>query len=127
MTPNMRPSFGRMRSPFPGMGGNNGIMGFLQPLLSHINQDYQQDTVQPYVQQVEDLTRTTFPDVEFNQGGPQFPLFQPGGGFPGVANPNNNNPFVQGIGQGAPGILGLLGQQVPQQAQQTGLGAMFGR
>lgn len=126
----MTPNISRMSRPFPGMGGNNGIMGFLQPLLSHINQDYQQDTVQPYVQQVEDLTRTTFPDVEFNQGRPQFPqypLIQPGGGFPGMGNPNNNNPFVQGIGQGAPGILGLLGQQVPQQAQQTGLGTMFGR
>ena len=116
-----------IRPRFPGLGGgNNGIMGFLQPLLSHINQDYQQDTVQPYVQQVEDLTRTTFPDVEFNRQGPRFP-FQPGGGFPGLPGVGNPmpKPFPPGFGQGAPGILGLLGQQQPtQQAQPVGLGGL---
>jgi hypothetical protein len=126
MTPNMmpRPNGLTIRPNFPGMGGN-GIMGFLQPLLSHINQDYQQDTVQPYVQQVEDLTRTTFPDVEFNRQGPRFP-FQPGGGFPGLPGVGNPmpKPFPPGFGQGAPGILGLLGQQTTQQAQPVGLGGL---
>ena len=53
------------------MNSNNfnqqGIGQFLSPLISAINQDYSQDVVQPYVQQVENLTSSTFPD--FSMGG----------------------------------------------------------
>ena len=54
------------------MNSNNfnqqGIGQFLSPLISAINQDYSQDVVQPYVQQVENLTSSTFPDFDMNGG-----------------------------------------------------------
>ncbi len=59
------------QGPLSSMNRNNfnqqGIGQFLSPLISAINQDYSQDVVQPYVQQVENLTASTFPD--FNMGG----------------------------------------------------------
>tara|TARA_R100000951_G_scaffold103106_1_gene95556 strand:- start:269 stop:655 length:387 start_codon:yes stop_codon:yes gene_type:complete len=54
------------------MNSNNfnqqGIGQFLSPLISAINQDYSQDVVQPYVQQVENLTSSTFPDFDMGGG-----------------------------------------------------------
>ena len=59
------------QGPLGSMNSNNfnqqGIGQFLSPLISAINQDYSQDVVQPYVQQVENLTSSTFPD--FSMGG----------------------------------------------------------
>ena len=45
-----------------------GIGGFLAPLIYAINTDYQQDKVQPYIQEVKNLTQNTFPDFEINGG-----------------------------------------------------------
>lgn len=78
--------------PFPGFPqpdvrpdfGSSGIESLLQPLLTHINTGYKQDVVQPYVQQVEELTTSTFPNVNFNGIGSlmprPMPQPRPGGG-----------------------------------------------
>ena len=58
--------------------GNTGIKSLLQPLLSHVNSGYQQDVVQPYVQQVEELTTSTFPNVNFSGIGSLMPGPLPG-------------------------------------------------
>lgn len=70
---------------------NNGIASLLNPLLSHVNQQYQDNVIDPYVQQVEQLTTETFPNVQFNNTslGRQSPLlggsfqnsYSPGGGM----------------------------------------------
>jgi hypothetical protein len=60
------------QGPLDSMNSNNfnqqGIGQFLSPLISAINQDYSQDVVQPYVQQVENLTSSTFPDFDMGGG-----------------------------------------------------------
>ena len=60
------------QGPLSSMNSNNfnqqGIGQFLSPLISAINQDYSQDVVQPYVQQVENLTSSTFPDFDMGGG-----------------------------------------------------------
>lgn len=45
-----------------------GIGQFLSPLISAINNDYNQDVIQPYVQEVENLTTSTFPDFDMGVG-----------------------------------------------------------
>jgi len=67
--------------------GGGGIESLLRPLLDRVNSGYQQDVVQPYVQQVEELTTSTFPDINFGNGlGSLFPIPtpqpRPGGLFP---------------------------------------------
>ncbi len=91
------------------MNSNNfnqqGIGQFLSPLISAINQDYSQDVVQPYVQQVENLTSSTFPDFDMGGGMRGF------GGGP-----------VQMPGQ-MPGQIEPIGQlgQVPDQQTKSDL------
>jgi hypothetical protein len=67
-----------------GMNRNNfnqqGIGQFLSPLISAINRDYSQDVVQPYVEQVENLTNSTFPNFNVNSG-MGTPSFQPESGI----------------------------------------------
>jgi len=62
--------------------GGGGIESLLRPLLDRVNSGYQQDVVQPYVQQVEELTTSTFPDINFGGIGSLMPMPQPrpGGG-----------------------------------------------
>jgi len=57
-----------------------GIGQFLSPLISAINRDYSQDVVQPYVEQVENLTNSTFPNFNANSG-MGTPSFQPESGI----------------------------------------------
>lgn len=45
-----------------------GIGRFLSPLINAINNDYNQDVIQPYVQEVENLTTSTFPDFDMGVG-----------------------------------------------------------
>lgn len=60
-------------SPFPGLipqpivRPNPGMMGgvgqYLQPMINQINQHYQQEQVQPFVQEVTNLANERFPDA----------------------------------------------------------------
>jgi hypothetical protein len=92
------------------MNSNNfnqqGIGQFLSPLISAINQDYSQDVVQPYVQQVENLTSSTFPDFDMGGGMRGF------GGGP-----------VQMPGQIEP--IGRLGQVPDQQTKSDFMNKML--
>jgi len=76
---------------------NSGIASLLQPLLGVVNREYQQDVIDPYVQEVERLTTTTFPNVEFGNTGL--------GGRPSViANPFRNPFGIGGGGMFPPGF-----------------------
>lgn len=89
-----------------------GIGSYLGPLLSAIQRDYHQDKIEPYVQDVENLTTQTFPDFDLGGGGtgggiggPDFgggQMFPPGGMPPIQAQPGP-------IGMGGP-----LGGSLPQ-------------
>lgn len=47
--------------PNPGMMG--GVGQYLQPMINQINQHYQQEQVQPFVQEVTSLANERFPDA----------------------------------------------------------------
>ena len=75
---------------------SSGIASLLQPLLGVVSREYQQDVVDPYVQEVERLTTTTFPNVEFGNTGL--------GGRPSVVG----NPFPNPFGIGGEGGGGMF-------------------
>ena len=117
------------------MPQNRGIASLLRPLLGLVNREYQQDVVDPYVQEVERLTTTTFPNVEFGNTGiggrpslgdllpsPFHNPFGTGGGgmFPPGFDPmhvtlpltqplGGTGPVLQGQPQGVMGVLGATG------------------
>jgi len=69
-----------------------GIGSYLGPLLGAIQRDYHQDKIEPYVQDVENLTTQTFPDFDLGGGGgmmPPRPIFQPPQNMPqpGIGGP----------------------------------------
>ena len=85
-----------------------GIGAFLGPLLSAIQRDYHQDKIEPYVQEVENLTTSTFPDFEIGGGGVGRPDFGGGQMFPpGGMPPIQEQPGPIGMG-------GPLGGSLPQ-------------
>ena len=58
-----------MRTPLfsPGlMPQNSGIASLLHPIIRVVSEDYKQDVVDPYIQEVEQLTTRTFPEVQFD-------------------------------------------------------------
>ena len=91
-----------MRMLPPGlMPQNSGIASLLNPIIRVVSEDYKQDVVDPYIQQVEQLTTTTFPDVQFgNMGTSMPPSF-------GNVSPFYNSPISGGIGSTI-GVGGLL-------------------
>lgn len=109
------------------MPKNRGIASLLSPIIQAVSQDYKQDVVDPYIQEVEQLTTRTFPEVQFGsplgQGGGGLGTYGPIGTLQGTTvmgnpfatdpirpfNPTNIPPEL--IGQGA-GIMGTLGPLV---------------
>ena len=88
------------------MPQNSGIASLLNPIIRVVSQDYKQDVVDPYIQQVEQLTTTTFPNVQFGS-----PLPVGGGMFPPGFDPSHvinplKNPFdgTRPVGQGGEGL-----------------------
>jgi hypothetical protein len=75
-------------------------------LISAINRDYSQDVVQPYVEQVENLTNSTFPNFNANSG-MGTPSFQPQFGTPSFQPESNIFPK-------APSVTPPLGQMADQ-------------
>ena len=49
-------------------GGGGGIGQYLQPMIRHINSHYQQNEVQPFVQEVTSMANERFPNA-FGGGG----------------------------------------------------------
>lgn len=49
-------------------GGGGGIGQYLQPMIRHINSHYQQNEVQPFVQEVTSIANERFPNA-FGGGG----------------------------------------------------------
>jgi len=83
------------------MPQNRGIASLLNPIIRVVSEDYKQDVVDPYIQQVEQLTTTTFPDVQFgNMGAPMPPSF-------GDVIPFSNSPISGEIGSTI-GVGGLF-------------------
>ena len=76
---------------------SSGIASLLQPLLGVVSREYQQDVIDPYVQEVERLTTTTFPNVQFGNTGL--------GGRPSVVGNPIQNPFPNPFGTGGGGMF----------------------
>lgn len=98
-----------------GPAGGQGIMGgqdirrYLTPFLQQIqqrNQAEMQEKIDPYVQEVQQLTDQTFPDLNLSGGGLRGGLGslfgQPFGGFAGSLNPQPSGSGFQ------------FGVQIPQ-------------
>lgn len=62
-----RPGSGFLQ-PAIGSVGGGGIGQYLQPMIRHINSHYQQNEVQPFVQEVTSLANERFPNA-FGGGG----------------------------------------------------------
>ena len=90
-----------------GPAGGQGIMGgqpirqYLMPLIGQINNQMEEEKrnkIEPYVQEVQQLTDQTFPDLSLSGGGLRGGLGslfgQPFGGFAGSLNPQ---PFGLGV------------------------------
>ena len=60
---------------FNPFSGGQGIMGsesirrYLTPILQQVRQAYDENKINPYVQEVQQLTNQTFPDLNLNGGG----------------------------------------------------------
>lgn len=113
-----------------------GIGRFLSPLINAINQDYQQDKVQPYIQDVQNLTAQTFPEFDM-RGEVGTPML--GGGLldfgqqrqtPGVTGDMYNpgltvNPLPGPINQ-QPGQTPMTPPQQGLAGRIGGLGSLLG-
>ena len=119
-----------MRTPLfsPGlMPQNSGIASLLHPIIRVVSEDYKQDVVDPYIQEVEQLTTRTFPEVQFGMtratvqpsiGSLSDGVFQPipgspqigvGGLFSNLASDSSPaTPIIAFQGQGIPNALGPL-------------------
>ena len=84
--------------------GGQGIMGgqdikqYLNPILQQVRRAYDENEIEPYVQEVQQLTNQTFPDLNLSGGGLRGGLGslfgQPFGGFAESLNPQ---PFGFGV------------------------------
>ena len=97
-------------------GGGQGIQRFLTPLLQQIslaNQQQTQQKIPPYVQEIEEITTSTFPDAFSGLGNNQ--LSNPFGALGGIlggmqprpASDIGSNSFVQGQANPSPYQLQL--------------------
>jgi hypothetical protein len=80
---------------FNPFSGGQGIMGsesirrYLTPILQQVRQAYDENKINPYVQEVQQLTNQTFPDLNLNGGGLRGGLGSIfGGGMGGSAGGN---------------------------------------
>jgi hypothetical protein len=84
--------------------GGQGIMGgqdikrYLNPILQQVRRAYDENKINPYVQEVQQLTDQTFPDLSLSGGGLRGglgSLFGGGMGGPAVdfMTPNIGSPF----------------------------------
>jgi len=82
--------------PNPGMMG--GVGQYLQPMINQINQHYQQEQVQPFVQEVTNLANERFPDAFGGGLGGMRPIFD-------VARPMPAGDIFSGISGSALSLL----------------------
>ena len=117
-----------------GPAGGQGIMGgqdirrYLTPFLQQIqqrNQAEMQEKIDPYVQEVQQLTDQTFPDLNLSGGGLRGGLGSLfGGGMSGPAvdfmTPNMGNPFGGGMNALGGGLIPQVGaSQATERAFQS--------
>jgi len=93
--PNLMPQLPIAR-PNPGMMG--GVGQYLQPMINQINQHYQQEQVQPFVQEVTNLANERFPDAFGGGLGGMRPIFD-------VARPMPAGDIFSGISGSALSLL----------------------
>ena len=87
--------------------GGSGIASFLQPIINYANQKTQadlQERVQPYIEQVTELTNQYFPDAFSSGSG----INQGIGGFSNSMNPYNQNQLQSSSYQSPFGVGSLF-------------------
>ena len=91
-------SFENLQMGGQGIMGGQDIKRYLNPILQQVRRAYDENKINPYVQEVQQLTDQTFPDLSLSGGGLRGglgSLFGGGMGGPAVdfMTPNIGSPF----------------------------------